>query len=100
MVTSLQGLRRPPLLCNSCNLFNACNPSTLRCFARIFYALKEILEERVINSTAFRVILHREPEWIFLQANLLDDAIVSRPGFHFQVIAQPIDCLVMGAVHF
>src|SRR5437016_3030886 len=29
-------------------------------------SVKEIFEERVIHSAALRVILHREPEWIFL----------------------------------
>ncbi len=46
------------------------------------------------------MILHGEPEWIFLQPNLLDDAIVSAPGFSFQIVGQPFDRLVMRAVHF
>src|ERR1700730_328060 len=67
---------------------------------RRFQSRKEILEERVVNPAALRVILHSERERIFAQANLLNNAIVRGPGFHFQILAQAIDCLVMRAVHF
>ena len=33
------------------------------------------------------------------QANLLNDPIMRGPGFHFQVVAQLLDRLVMRAVH-
>ena len=46
------------------------------------------------------MILHCEPERIFPQAHLLNNSIVRGPGFHFQIVAQLIDCLVMCAVHF
>ena len=46
------------------------------------------------------MILHSEAEWIFPQPNLLHDAIVSAPSFCFQIVAQPFDRLVMGAVDF
>ncbi len=46
------------------------------------------------------MILHSASKRIFLQMYLLNDAIVSGPGFHFQIISQPLDGLVMRAVHF
>src|SRR5712692_2341492 len=66
----------------------------------VFYPREEILEQRFVSSAALRMILHGEPEWIFPQLNLFDDAIVSAPGFCFQIGTQPFDRLVMGAVHF
>ena len=61
---------------------------------------KEILEERVVKPAALGVILHGASEWISLQVYLLDDSIVRRPGFNFQIVPEPFDCLVMCAVHF
>jgi len=60
---------------------------------------KKIFEERVINAASLGVILHSASEGIFLKVYLLHDAIVSGPGFHFQIVTQPIDCLVMRAIH-
>ncbi len=61
---------------------------------------EEILKERVVNSAALGVILHSASKGIFLQVYLLDDSIVSGPGFSFQIVSEPFDCLVMCAVHF
>jgi len=63
-------------------------------------SLEEILEEQVVNGTALGVILHRASERIFSQMYLLDNSIVRRPGFNFQIVSEPFDCLVMRAVHF
>ena len=46
------------------------------------------------------MILHREAERIFAQANLLDDAIMHRPSLHVQIVPEPINRLMMGAVNF
>ena len=61
---------------------------------------KEIFEKRVVNAAALGVILHRSSKGIFLQMYLLDDSIVNGPGFNFQIVSEPLDCLVMCAVHF
>ena len=61
---------------------------------------EEFLEKRIVDAAAFGVILHSASEGIFLQMYLLDDAIVSGPGFHFQIVSEPLDGLVMRAVHF
>ena len=52
-----------------------------------FQSRKKILEERVVNLAALGVILHSASEWIFLQVCLLDDSIVSGPGFNFQIVS-------------
>jgi hypothetical protein len=61
---------------------------------------KEIFEERVVNAAALGVVLHGASERIFLEMYLLDDSIVSRPCFNFQIVPELFDCLVMCAVHF
>jgi hypothetical protein len=63
-------------------------------------SLEEILEEQVVNAAALGVILHSASEGIFLQMYLLDNSVVRRPGFNFQIVAEPFDRLVMRAVHF
>ena len=63
-------------------------------------SFEEIFEKRVVNSAALGVILHRASKRIFLQMYLLDDSIVSGPGFNIQIVSEPFDCLVMCAVHF
>ena len=65
-----------------------------------FQSREEIFEERVVNAAALGVILHSASEGIFLQMYLLDNSVVRRPGFHFQIVAEPFDCLVMRTVHF
>ena len=61
---------------------------------------EELLEKRVVNAAAFGVILHGASERIFAQMYLFDDAIVSRPGFNFQIVSELLDGLVMRAVNF
>ena len=61
---------------------------------------KELLEERIVNTTPLGVILYSAGKGIVSKMYLLDDAIVSGPGFHFQIISQLLDRLVMRAVHF
>ena len=48
---------------------------------------EEIVEQRVVNSAALRMILHGESERIFPQANLLDDPVVRGPRLHLQFVA-------------
>ena len=64
-----------------------------------FQSREEVFEERVVNAAALGVILHSASEGIFLQMYLLDNSVVRRPGFNFQIVSQPFDCLVMGAIH-
>ena len=66
---------------------------------RRFQSREEIFEERVVNAAALGVILHSASEGIFLQMYLLDNSIAGRPRFNFQIVSQPFDCLVMGAIH-
>ena len=61
---------------------------------------EELLEEGVINAAALRVILDGVSEGIFSQMYLFDNTVVRGPGFHFQIVTQLFDCLVMRAVHF
>src|SRR5436309_15441121 len=75
------------------------NASSFRRFM-IFEPGEELLEKRIVDAAALGVILHSASEWIFSQMNLLDDAIVRGPGFNFQIVSQPFNCLVMCAVHF
>src|SRR5207248_4563313 len=75
------------------------NASSFRRFM-IFEPGEELLEKRIVNAAALGVILHSASEWIFSQMNLLDDAIVRGPGFNFQIVSQPFNCLVMCALHF
>src|SRR5438034_795793 len=46
------------------------------------------------------MILDAKGERIIAQPHLLDDAVGRAPGFHFQAVAESLDRLVMGAVHF
>jgi len=44
--------------------------------------------------------LHGESERIIAEPDLLDDVVGRAPRFHFATIAEAIDRLMMGAVHF
>src|SRR5215211_7818772 len=48
---------------------------------------EEIVEQRVVNSAALRMVLDTESERIVAQAHLLDNAIMCGPRLHFQVVA-------------
>src|SRR5437588_7675372 len=63
-------------------------------------ARKEIFEQRVVKSTALRVILHSEGKRMFAQAHLLNNTVMRGPGFHFQIIAEAVNRLMMCAIHF
>ena len=47
---------------------------------------EEIVEQRIVNSAALRVILHSETEGVFAQPHLLDDPIMRGPRLHLQVV--------------
>src|SRR5437868_1432835 len=63
-------------------------------------ARKEIFEQRVVKSTALRVILHSEGKRMFAQAYLLNNTVMRGPGFHFQILAEVVNRLMMCAIHF
>src|SRR2546423_868458 len=61
---------------------------------------KEIIKERRGHFMALRMILHSEREWIIAQPHLLDDVVRSAPSFHLKIVAQPVDSLMVRAIHF
>src|SRR4030081_3568103 len=59
----------------------------------------KIGEERFVTVTALGVILDRERKGKIAQPLLFDDVVGLAPGLDFETVPEPIDGLVMGAVH-
>jgi hypothetical protein len=65
----------------------------------VFHVRKEIVEERVVNLPALRVVLHGQSERMIAQAHLLNDVVGRAPRFNFATVGQSVDGLMMRAVH-
>src|SRR5439155_11432136 len=58
----------------------------------------EIGKEWRVTFVALWMILHGKRKWIIAQPHLFDDVIRGAPGFHFEIVAQPVDRLMVRAV--